>query len=77
MKAYVLTKIRTGEIGGALRHLRTIAGVARADMTFGPYDAVITVEAQDLNAIGRLIAWDIQTVPGVTETLTCLAVEPA
>jgi DNA-binding Lrp family transcriptional regulator len=76
MKAYVLTKIRTGEIGETLRQLLAVKGVAHADMTFGPYDAVITVEARDLNALGRLIAWDIQTIPGVAETLTCLAVEP-
>lgn len=77
MKAYILTKIRTGEIGEALRQLQAIKGVVQADMTFGPYDAVITIETQNLNTLGHMIAWDIQTVPGVAETLTCLAVDPA
>lgn len=77
MKAYILTKIRIGEIGEVLRQVRTLKGVVQADMTFGPFDAVITVETQDLNLLGRMIAWDIQTIPGVAETLTCLAVNPA
>jgi hypothetical protein len=45
-------------------------------MTLGPYDLIATVVASDLNAIGRTIAWELQCVPGVLETVTCLAVEP-
>ena len=44
-------------------------------MTFGPYDAVAVVEAEDVNAIGRIMAGGIQPIPGVLETLTCLAVD--
>ena len=36
MKAYVLIKIRTGEILDAIRQLRSAKGVVAADMTFGP-----------------------------------------
>lgn len=76
MKAYILTKIQTGELGETIRQLRTLKGVVQADMTFGPYDAVTIIEAKDLNALGHMVAWDIQALPGVQETLTCLAVEP-
>ncbi len=75
MKAYVLIKMKTGEIGEALQHLRHLKGVVQADMTFGPYDAIATIEASSLNAIGHMVAWDIQPISGVAETLTCLAVE--
>jgi DNA-binding Lrp family transcriptional regulator len=75
MKAYVLFKIQTGEIGEALKQIRANKGVMQADMTFGPYDGVAIVEAQDLKALGHLVAWSLQTVPGVLETLTCLAVD--
>ncbi len=75
MKAYILIHMQTGEIGGALDQLRQVKGVLQADMTFGQYDAVALVEAADLKALGRLVAWDIQTIPGVNETITCLAVE--
>jgi DNA-binding Lrp family transcriptional regulator len=76
MKAYVLAKVQTGEIGEALSQVRAISNVTEADMTFGPYDLIVTLVANDLNAIGRAIAWQIQCVPGILETVTCLAVEP-
>lgn len=76
MKAYVLIKIKTGEIGEALQDLKRLKGVVQADMTFGPYDAIATIEASGLDAIGHMVAWDIQPISGVVETLTCLAVEP-
>lgn len=75
MKAYVLIKIRTGEIPEAIRQLRSAKGVVAADMTFGPYDAIAIVEAKDLNSLGRVVAADIQPVVGVLDTLTCLVVE--
>lgn len=74
MKAYILIHIQTGEIGEVLKQLRTVKGVAQADMTFGEYDAVALVEAPDLQKLGHLVAWEIQAIPGVQETQTCLAV---
>jgi DNA-binding Lrp family transcriptional regulator len=75
MKAYVLISVRTGEVREVLRQLRRVEGVAEATMTFGPYDAVAVVEAADVNAIGRILYSGVQPVPGITQTLTCLAVE--
>jgi len=75
MRAYVLINVRTGEIREVVRQLARVEGVKEATMTFGPYDAVAVVEAPDVGAIGRVMASGIQPIPGVTETLTCLAVE--
>ena len=75
MKAFVLINVRTGEVGDVVRQLRRIEGVVEATMTFGPYDAVAVIEATYVNGIGRILAGGIQPVPGVTQTLTCLAVE--
>jgi DNA-binding Lrp family transcriptional regulator len=75
MRAYVLIQVRTGEIREVVRQLARVEGVVEATMTFGPYDAVAVVEAPDVGGIGRIMASAIQPIPGVTETLTCLAVE--
>jgi len=75
MKAYVLINIRTGEIKDVLRQMRKIAQVREVNMTFGPYDAVAIVEAKDLEDLGNILASSIQPIPGVEETLTCLAVD--
>jgi DNA-binding Lrp family transcriptional regulator len=75
MKAYVLIKVRPGDINEVVRRLRETTNVLEANMTFGPYDAVAVVESESLAALGTLIASSIQPVPGVEQTLTCLAVE--
>ena len=75
MKAYVLIDVRPGEMNNVVRQLRRLEPVLEAHMTFGPYDAVAVVESHDINALGKLIAAQIQPIPGVLETLTCLAVE--
>ncbi len=75
MKAYVLVKIHTGEIPEAVKMMRKKKNIVEASMTFGPYDAVATVEVKDLNDLGNVIAFEIQSIPGVLETLTCLAVD--
>ena len=75
MKAYVLIKTRPGEVKEVVRQLRKTENVVEAHMTFGPYDAVAVLEASDLSGLGDLIASAIQPVPGVEQTLTCVAVE--
>ena len=40
-----------------------------------PIFGVAVIDAEDLNAIGTIIYKQIQPIPGVLETLTCLAVD--
>jgi DNA-binding Lrp family transcriptional regulator len=75
MKAFILIEIRTGEIESVVQHLKRVTGVIEAHMTFGPYDAIAVVEAGDVGGVGKILASGIQPIPGVVETLTCLAVE--
>lgn len=75
MKAYVLVNIRTGEIKDVVRQMRKVSQVREVNMTFGPYDAVAILEARDLDDLGNILATSIQPIPGVEETLTCLAVD--
>ncbi|MBC8496835.1 MAG: Lrp/AsnC ligand binding domain-containing protein [Chloroflexi bacterium] len=75
MKAYVLINVRTGDMYDVVRQLRRVNGMIEASMTFGPYDAVAIIEAKDVNALGKIIYSHIQPIPGVLDTLTCLAVE--
>ena len=75
MKAYVLIKIRTGDLRNVVIQLRRVEGVIEANMTFGPFDAVAIIQADDVKHLGKILAMGIQPIPGVLETLTCLAVE--
>lgn len=75
MKAYVLIKIRSGEVKTVVRELRKTEKVVEATMTFGPYDAVAVIESPDISSLGSLIASSIQPIPGIEQTLTCIAVD--
>jgi DNA-binding Lrp family transcriptional regulator len=75
MKAFVLIKIRAGDVEDVVGQLRKLDGIVEAHMTFGPYDAVAIVEANELGKIGTLIASTIQPISGVEQTLTCLAAD--
>ncbi len=75
MKAYLLIDIQTGQIRQVVKELLRVGGVREAHMIFGPHDAIAVVEAEGVNEFGRIIAEEIQPIPGVLETLTCLAVE--
>jgi len=75
MKAYVLIKVRSGEVKAVVNELRKMENVVEANMTFGPYDAVVIIEASDIGSLGSLIASSIQPIPGVDQTLTCIAVD--
>jgi DNA-binding Lrp family transcriptional regulator len=75
MKAYVLIKIRAGEVQDVVQSLRKVDGVSEAHMTFGPYDAVAEVETADIGKLGAITASMIQPIPGVEQTLTCVAVD--
>jgi len=74
MKAYVLINARPGEVRDVVRQLKQVEKVTEANLTFGPYDAVAIVEAADIDKIGIIIYQEIQPIPGVIDTLTCLAV---
>jgi len=62
VKAYVLIKVRTGEVTSVVRHLHRVKAVRTAEMTFGEFDAIAIIEAGDLEAIGTVIAAQVQTI---------------
>lgn len=72
MKAYILIHVRPGSVPEVVRNLRKVKGVSEASMTFGPYDIVCVVQVGDFNALGPLVAEEIQPIPGIIDTLTCL-----
>ena len=75
MKAYVLITARTGEASALVRQVLRLEGVLEAHITFGPYDAVAVVEANSTKEIGNIVFSLIHPIPGVINTLTCLAVD--
>lgn len=71
VSAYILIETEMGKAGEVARVIRGLAGIAAADDVTGPYDIVVRAEADDLDQLGRAVLSQIQTVPGITRTVTC------
>jgi uncharacterized protein with GYD domain len=49
--------------------------VISTEAVAGPYDVVVLVEVQDIDALGQLVVTAIQSVEGIVRTLTCPVVK--
>ena len=48
-----------------------VKGIVSVDPVTGPYDVIARGEANDLDELAKAIVMPIQSVEGVTRTLTC------
>jgi DNA-binding Lrp family transcriptional regulator len=69
--AYVLIQAEVGKAAGVARQMRDIAGVVLAEDVTGPYDVIVRVEAESIDALGQLVVSHVQMIEGITRTLTC------
>lgn len=75
MKGYVLISVDPGANKRVAEQLNKLDEVLEAHMTFGPYDVVAVVNFKNLSHMGDVLDQKIQPVPGVVDTLTCLATD--
>jgi DNA-binding Lrp family transcriptional regulator len=73
-KAYILVETAVGKTRTVADAVKDIPGVETVDAVTGPYDLIITVKSDDLNAVGDLVTSRIHIIGGIVRTITCLAV---
>ncbi len=71
VEAYVLIQTEVGKAAIVAEEVRTIPGVDSADDVTGPYDVIVKASAGDVDQLGKLVVAKIQTISGITRTLTC------
>jgi DNA-binding Lrp family transcriptional regulator len=71
VSAYVLIQTEVGKAAGVATLMREIPGVVVADDVTGPYDVIARVEADSIDELGRLVVTHVQSIAGLTRTLTC------
>jgi DNA-binding Lrp family transcriptional regulator len=71
VSAYILIQTEVGRASHVTRELNAINGVVQVDGVTGPYDVIARGEASDLDELAKAIVMPIQSVDGVTRTLTC------
>jgi DNA-binding Lrp family transcriptional regulator len=74
LSAYVLIESEVGKVAHVARAITGLDGVQLVEDLAGPYDVIARVQASGLDELGRLIAFHIHVLDGVTRTLTCIVV---
>ena len=69
--AYILIQTEVGKAAAVAAEVRAVAGVTEAEDVTGPYDVIVRAEAETVDDLGKLVVARIQSVEGITRTLTC------
>jgi DNA-binding Lrp family transcriptional regulator len=71
VQAYILVQTEVGKAALVAQAIVDLEGVTAAEDVTGPYDVIVRAEAETRDDLGRLVIARIQTVEGITRTLTC------
>jgi DNA-binding Lrp family transcriptional regulator len=71
VQAYILIQTEVGKAAVVAREIQDIAGVTAAEDVTGPYDVIVRAEAASVDELGKLVVAKVQSVDGITRTLTC------
>ena len=73
-RAYILIETQVGKSREISDVIRTLPGVQSIDIITGSYDIIALVEGEDMLGIANEVTSQIQLIPGVSRTITCVAV---
>ena len=71
VQAYILIQTEVGKAANVAKDVADISGVTLAEDVTGPYDVIVRAEADSVDDLGKLVLARVQSVPGITRTLTC------
>ena len=71
VSAYILIQTEVGKAAAVAAQIQSIEGVTSAEDVTGPYDVIVRAEAESVDALGKLVVANVQSVAGITRTLTC------
>ena len=71
VQAYILIQTDVGKAAEVAAAIAEVKGVTLAEDVTGPYDVIVRAEADTVDELGRLVVARVQSVDGITRTLTC------
>ncbi|GAC1379293.1 MAG: Lrp/AsnC ligand binding domain-containing protein [Marmoricola sp.] len=71
LQAYILIQTEVGKAAQVAAAIGEIEGVISAEDVTGPYDVIVRAEATTVDELGKLVVARIQSLTGITRTLTC------
>ena len=71
VQAYILIQTEVGKAANVASQIASIEGVTLAEDVTGPYDVIVRAEAKNVDELGKMVVARVQSVDGITRTLTC------
>jgi DNA-binding Lrp family transcriptional regulator len=71
VQAYILIQTEVGKAADVAREIAGVSGVTLAEDVTGPYDVIVRAEAGNVDELGQLVVARVQSIAGITRTLTC------
>jgi DNA-binding Lrp family transcriptional regulator len=71
VQAYILIQTEVGRAAAVAEKIAGLTGVTNSEDVTGPYDVIVRAEAETMDDLGKLVVARIQTIDGITRTLTC------
>jgi DNA-binding Lrp family transcriptional regulator len=75
MRAYVLVNTKMGKVRGVAGQIAALPGVKIADACWGVPDIFVVAEVANADELNKLVIDKIQSVEGVEQTETHIAIE--
>ena len=74
-EAYVLINCEIGSEEKVISELKSVSGVKEVHGTFGAYDVLAKVEAEQVETLRETITWKIRKIDKIRSTLTLMGIE--
>lgn len=71
VQAYILIQTEVGKAAEVAIAIAGVKGVTLAEDVTGPYDVIVRAEARNVDELGKLVVARVQSIDGITRTLTC------
>ena len=69
--AFVLVNVEMGKARDVFNQMQEVGNIQNLDAITGPYDIVAVVQGSDFNEIARVVIDEIQSIDGLSATITC------
>ncbi len=71
VQAYILIQTDVGKASQVAQAIAQVKGVTLSEDVTGPYDVIVRAEARNVDELGKLVVARLQSIEGITRTLTC------
>lgn len=71
VQAYILIQTEVGKSAEVAQAVARVPGVTSSEDVTGPYDVIVRAESPTIDELGQTVVSEVQSVAGITRTLTC------